>query len=327
MSRKGQTEFANSQGELTVLNPALGTAPCVPGIKAEVDRWVKSGYLEPAGCTETSKALLNYWFHSDHRLADGQGFVYHHAQKEAMESLVYLFEVAKIKRQKAMLERYALETRYIQLLQHDDFARYSFKMATGSGKTKVMSLAIAWQYFNAILENAPGYSKTFLLIAPNVIVFERLRLDFADGRIFRIDPIVPPEFANMWDLETYMRGEGERTSSEGALYLANIQQLYGTAPADDGNEPRPITDVLGPKPQVNQSQREDFLPRLINRKDSVVVINDEAHHTHDEDLKWNDFIRELNSKANGGVGAQLDFSATPRFANGSLFSGILTIIP
>ena len=50
-------------------------------------------------------------------------------------------------------------------------------MATGSGKTKVMSLAIAWQFFNAVAEARDDFAKTFLLIAPNVIVFERLRTD------------------------------------------------------------------------------------------------------------------------------------------------------
>ena len=95
----------------------------------------------------------------------------------------------------------------LRLLQYDDFARYCIKMATGSGKTKVMALAMAWQYFNAVAEGRDDYAKTFLLIAPNVIVFERLRQDFASGRIFRTDPIIPPELRIYWDFECYMRGE------------------------------------------------------------------------------------------------------------------------
>jgi hypothetical protein len=62
-------------------------------------------------------------------------------------------------------------------------------MATGSGKTKVMSLGIAWQFFNAVAEARDDFARTFLLIAPNVIVFERLRTDFEGGRIFRTDPV------------------------------------------------------------------------------------------------------------------------------------------
>jgi type III restriction enzyme len=236
-----------------------------------------------------------------------------------METLVYLYEVARVRRQKTMLEQYALHSKNLELLQYDDFARYCFKMATGSGKTKVMSLAIAWQYFNAVMENIPGYSKTSLLIAPNVIVFERLRLDFAGGRIFRVDPVIPPEFVNIWDLESYMRGESDRSYSEGVVFLTNIQQMYGRTSEDD-SEPKELSDVLGPKPEFDQTQNEDFVSRLIKRKGPILVLNDEAHHTHDEELKWNDLIRDLNAKVAGGVGAQLDFSATPRYSSGALFS-------
>ncbi len=90
-----------------------------------------------------------------------------------------------------------------------------------------MSLAIAWQYFNAVAEARDDYAKTFLVIAPNVIVFERLKTDFAGGRIFTNDPVVPEDLRRIfWDLQCYMRGEGERAGSLGALYLTNIQQMH-----------------------------------------------------------------------------------------------------
>lgn len=312
-----QTRFESSKGELRVVAPS-GTAPCVPAIRDAVNAWVKTNYETPEGCTETTKTLLNYWFHTDHRLSNGQVFAYNSAQREAVQTLVYLYEVAKIRRQSSMLETYAVESKHIQLLQHDNFARYCFKMATGSGKTKVLSLAVAWQYFNAMMEGIPDYSKTVLLIAPNVIVFERLQLDFSGGRIFRADPIIPPEFMNSWDFECYMRGEEERAPSEGALYLTNVQQLYERPPEAD-EEPKEISDVLGRNPLADSGSIEEVSKRLVKRKGPALVINDEAHHTHDEGLKWNDIIRDLDNKMSGGVGAQLDFSATPRFNQGSLF--------
>ena len=78
-----------------------------------------------------------------------------------METLIYLYEVAKMRRQKQLIEKYTTLTD-LKLLQQDDFARYAIKMATGSGKTKVMSLAVAWQFFNAVLESSEDYAKTFL---------------------------------------------------------------------------------------------------------------------------------------------------------------------
>jgi type III restriction enzyme len=195
------------------------------------------------------------------------------------------------------------------------------KMATGSGKTKVMSLAIAWQFFNAVAEARDDFAKTFLLIAPNVIVFERLATDFRGGRIFRADPVVPPQLEIFWrDFQCYIRGDSERAGSLGALYLSKVQQLYERAGAGNSDEPEEITAVLGPRPAITTSGIEDFDDRIVSRGDRVVVINDEAHHTHDEESEWNRFIRGLHTRVPGGLAGQFDFTATPRHSKGQLFS-------
>ena len=224
-----------------------------------------------------------------------------------------------MRRHKGLVETFATRSD-LRLLQYDDFARYCVKMATGSGKTKVMSLAIAWQFFNATAEARDDFARTFLIIAPNVIVFERLRTDFEGGRVFRTDPIVPPELEIFWrDLQCYMRGEGERASSLGALYLTNIQQFY-ERPSSGSDEPSEMTAVLGPKPSAQKMSIEDFNDRIAARDGPVVVLNDEAHHTHDEESEWNKTIRALHVAARKGVVAQLDFTATPRHSKGQLFS-------
>ena len=212
--------------QLSLLEPRVKTAPCVPAIKKAVDEWRADNYK---GVTDTTRILLNHWFKTDHRLPNGRAFWYFDAQRFAVETLIYLYEVAGVRRHKDLVERYAGSNEDLRLLQYDEFARYCVKMATGSGKTKVMSLAMAWQYFNAVIEGRDDYAKTFLLLAPNVIVFERLQLDFAGGRIFRTDPVIPPELKIFWDFECYMRGDSERASSMGALYLTNIQQFYERA--------------------------------------------------------------------------------------------------
>ena len=177
-----------SADQLSLLEARVSTAPLVPGIREKVNAWREGGYK---GISKTTRILLNYWFHTDHRLPDGRKFKYHYFQREAVETLIYLYEVAELRRHKGLVESFATRGD-LRLLQYDDFARYSVKMATGSGKTKVMSLAIAWQFFNAVAEARDEFAKTFLLIAPNVIVFERLRTDFEGGRIFRTDPVIPP---------------------------------------------------------------------------------------------------------------------------------------
>jgi type III restriction enzyme len=319
MPRKKKTDPAAAP----LFTARTTTAPCVPAIREKVDRWRADDY---PGATDTTRRLLHYWFHTDHRLADGCKFKYHYFQQHAVETLVYLYEIAQVRRQKQLIETFA-QRQDLKLLQYDDFARYCVKMATGSGKTKVMALAIAWQYFNAVAEARDDFAKTFLVIAPNVIVFERLRTDFAGGRIFQLDPIIPGELRIYWDFQCYLRGEAERASSLGALYLANIQQLY-ERPETADDEPDVITAMLGPKPPARGLTVEDFAPRIIARGGPLAVLNDEAHHTHDEDSEWNQCIRRLHaelqarraSDGSPGIAAQLDFTATPRHTKGQLFS-------
>lgn len=304
-------------GQPDLLEARVATAPCVPAIREKVKAWRDDGYK---GVTDTTRVLINHWFLADHRLPNGQRFKYHPFQREAVETLIYLFEVAKIRRHKGLIETYATR-RDLKLLQYDDFTRYAVKMATGSGKTKAMSLAIAWQFFNAVAEARDDFAKTFLLIAPNVIVFERLRTDFEGGRIFRADPIVPSQLQIFWnDFQCYMRGDSERAGSLGALYLTNIQQFYERADKRNGDEPDAMTGVLGPKPPAQTMAVEDFAGRIITRGGPVLVLNDEAHHTHEEESEWNKTIRGLHSNVSGGLAAQLDFTATPRHAKGQLFS-------
>ncbi len=311
MGRKKKTDPTSAP----LFDVKLTTAPCVPGIREKVDRWRIDGY---PGTTDTTRGLLNWWFKRDHRLPDGRKFAYHYSQQHAIETLIYLYEVAGVRRQKDLIETYATR-QDLKLLQYDDFARYCVKMATGSGKTKDVSLAVAWQYFNAVAEARDDCGKTFLVIAPNVIVFERLRSDFEGGRIFHLDPIIPDDLRIFWDFQCYMRSEGERAGSMGALYLTNVQQLYERAEADD-SEPDVMTAMLGPKPPAKGMEVEDFAQRIAARGGPVVVVNDEAHHTHDEESEWNKGIRRLHASVSGGLAAQLDFTATPRHTKGRLFS-------
>jgi len=152
-------------------------------------------------------------------------------------------------------------------------------MATGSGKTKVMSLVVAWQFLNAVREPdeiARDYARTFLVIAPNVIVFERLKLDFADGRVFRADPLIPKELGVFWDFDCVIREEGEKAHAEGTLFLTNIQQLYERADRANNDEPDPMTGVLGPKPPAQKLEMTDFTERIGLRAGHLLVINDEV---------------------------------------------------
>lgn len=296
------------------LEERLNTAVCVPAIRSAFKQWRDGGY---AGVTDTTKELLNFWFKTDHQLANGVQFKFHDAQREAIETLIYIFEVEKVRSRTALLEKYGTNVPDLRLPPYDEFARYCLKMATGTGKTMVMAMAIVWQFANYI-RGGKDYANNFLIIAPNVIVFDRLRSDFESGQVFRTMPIIPKHLEYFWEMEYYVRGDTERTNSDGALYLTNVQQLYERPTKGGNNEIEAMTAMLGSAPPSSKSEISDFDDRIANRDGLVMVLNDEAHHTHDEDNEWNRFIRGLHERR--PLAAQLDFSATPRYSGGGLFA-------
>ena len=184
MARKKRQTANPTQTELLDITARLRTGVCVPALREAVKAWKAGGYK---GVTDTTRLLLNHWFQADHTLPTGRPFKYHHSQQEAIETLVFTWEYEKVRTRKTLLERYATPSPDLRLPPYDEFARYCIKMATGSGKTKVMALAIAWQFLNASREQdeiAKDYAKTVLLLAPNVIVFERLKTGFRRGSHF-----------------------------------------------------------------------------------------------------------------------------------------------
>ena len=312
MARK---KAPNAQKDLFNIQEQLSTAACVPAIREAVKAWRNDKYK---GITATTRELLNFWFYTDHILHDGQTFRYHTAQREAIETLIYIYEVKKIRTRKDLLENYAFTLKDLRLPPYDAFARYCVKMATGSGKTKVMALAIVWQFANAVKEDETQYAKNFLVLAPNVIVFDRLKSDFESGKIFRTDPLIPKHFQWWWEMEYYMRGDTERTNSTGALYLTNIQQFYERNIKSNEEEVDIMTSMLGSKPPSTKTEITDFDESIEKRDGLLMILNDEAHHTHDEESEWSKLIRRLHTQKN--LTAQLDFSATPRYSKGSLFA-------
>ena len=184
----------------------------------------------------------------------------------------------------------------LRLLQYDDFARYCVKMATGSGKTKVMSLAIAWQFFNAVAEARDDFAKN---VPPDRAKRDRVRA-VADG--FRRRSHLPrrpcrsSRDENLLVRLPMLHARRPRAASSlGALYLTNVQQFYERQNGGQ-DEPEELTAVLGPKPPAKTSEIETFDERIIDRGGPVVVLNDEAHHTHDEDSEWNKLIRGLPTR-------------------------------
>jgi len=331
--------------ELTVVNERRPSEMLVVNkLREAVDEWRDSGY---EGASRTTKRLFRWWFEE----AEAHGFRPYWGQREALETIAFLVEVEKRRDAMGLIEAYqdvpnpSLIDQGIEFqtttdgvrqvlrrradgafdtisLPDEGLARFALKMATGTGKTLVMALATVWSYFHARRESDSPLSPNILILAPNVIVFERLRKDFGNAFIFREHPLVPPSWK--FDLQVILRGESTEPAGAGNLVLTNIQQLYES---ETGFTPKNAVDaLLGRKPTGDAAQGRRMLER-IRDLDSLVVINDEAHHVHDDDLEWNKTLLGLHRRLPRGLDLWLDFSATPKFQTGVYFPWIVCDYP
>lgn len=334
----------------------------VNGIRKEVDYWRKSGYKSPKGISKTSETLLEYWFGQDHML-NGEIFRFRFAQREAIETVIYLYEVKGVRDNALLAETYMDQMADISDL-FDDMAsvieelksnrklrrlnpannnivlqdippagltRYCSKAATGSGKTFIMAFLTVWSYFHKKFEHNSDLSETVLIIAPNVIVYERLKSDFENGFIFNHYPFIPEEWKYDWNMSCIMREDQVKTSTDGTLYLTNIHQIYESR-AEVEEYLGPIGNLLGQKPKKDsQASWLESLYDRIMKHDDLVVINDEAHHVHDDELAWYksimSFHANLIAKKKKGLSLLFDLSATPKDQNGTFFPWIITDYP
>jgi hypothetical protein len=126
MPRPPKPQPTAIQQPLLDLSDSLRTAIAVPAIRQEVRQWQAEGN---PGITPTTKKLLAWWFKTDHRTPQGGAIRFYPAQRDAIETLIYLFEVKQIHTRADLLLTYA-KGQKVALPTRDDFARYALKMAT-----------------------------------------------------------------------------------------------------------------------------------------------------------------------------------------------------
>jgi type III restriction enzyme len=315
-------------------------------LRAAVREWREgvAGGGQYAGASDTTLELLNHWFQRDHLATAKDGsnypFRYHFCQREAIETLIYLLEVRQISRLTSLVSEFGgpdAETAALGVNpEQDQWGKYAFKMATGSGKTKVMSLTIVWSYFHALRESDSPMTRQFVAIAPNITVFERLKDDFAPAEggpnIFETDPLIPTQWRADWNLNVILQDEASGAPTGGTLYLTNIHRLYDTSKRR--GKKAETYDWAGPS--VSKAKALETGAELRERVTShkrVMVLNDEAHHVWDPDSAWNEALDAIHTglrKRFGseyGLVAQLDFSATPKDNKGQYFQHIVCDFP
>ena len=303
--------------------------PLVAELRKKVKQWRESGYH---GASPTSKALLNWWFLREHFLekadSEKQQFQYYFAQREAVETIMYLVEIAETK-DKYDLIRYDSSGAVSAGMFPEDWLRFVIKMATGSGKTKVMSLVLAWSWFHKIYEPKSPMARNFLIITPNIIVLDRIRADFDGLKIFFEDPILPDNgfegqnWKDDFQLTLHIQDQLGSVKKTGNIFLTNIHRVYNSKDTVPCFEDQDTADYfLGKKPAGATTDSKVNLGEIVRDIDELIILNDEAHHIHDERLAWFKSIEDIHNrlKMKGAkLSLQVDFTATPKHNNGSIF--------
>ena len=311
--------------------------PLVADLRKKVKEWRDKNY---DGASTTSKSLLNWWFKEDHILYDQHGvssnFRYYFAQREALETVVWLYEVAQVK-DKYDLIRYNSTGVLSPQMFTEEWLRFVIKMATGAGKTKVMSLLIAWAYFHKKYEQDSNLAKNFLLITPNVIVFERIKNDFEGLKIFFSDPVLPDNgyqgqnWQDDFQVTLHLQDDLRNVSDTGNIFLTNIHRVFeGDVRDASFDDEDTSTYFLGDKPVTKTNDSTVDLGVIVRDIDELIVINDEAHHLHDDKSAWVRSIADIDNrlKQQGTkLSLQLDLTATPKKNDGSIFVQTISDYP
>lgn len=280
----------------------------VNNLRREVERWRARDYER---VTPTSRKLLQWWADPE-RGEDRVLF----CQREAAETAIFLAEVAG-------RHGYADWRQQIadQNAEHNaGLPRVALKMATGSGKTVVMAMLIAWQTLNKVMSPRDArFTKRFLVVTPGITIRDRLRVlrPGQPGNYYDERMLLPPDL-------------------KGAIHHAQVAITnFHTFLLKDAKEVRGVSattrkilrgdrkdDPLRETPQAMVSR---VLRDFASGKEQLVVFNDEAHHCYqnrpvaglskadkeaNEDARvWFRGLQAIHRQV--GIKTAYDLSATP----------------
>ncbi|NLF09080.1 MAG: DEAD/DEAH box helicase family protein [Pirellulaceae bacterium] len=303
--------------------------PLVAELRRKVKEFRDGGYV---GAAATSKNLLNWWFNTPHWLPKADGtmaeFKYYFAQREALETIVWLYDVAGVKDKHDMM-RFDASGLVSGGMFDETWRRFVVKMATGSGKTKVLSLALAWSFYHKLYEPDSELARNFLVITPNIIVLDRVYRDFQGLRIFFSDPVLPDNgfdgrnWRDDFQLTLHLQDEVRITRPTGNIFLTNIHRVYSGEDIPPSPDDENTMDYfLGRRPTGATTDSKVDLGMIVRDIDELMILNDEAHHIHDPKMAWFKSIEDIHNRLKqkgAALSMQVDATATPKHNNGAIF--------
>ena len=310
--------------------------------------------------TPTTQELLKFWFSEEYCSLRNRNF--HAGQRQAILNIIYLHEVMGVKNVTEYYQQITPDLMPVvdlaTLSQHKyQMPKYAVKMATGTGKTWVMHALLIWQVLNARHEDEKSgrFTKNFLIVAPGLIVYDRL-LDAFCGRMKRDreerdfetndfnmnqEVFIPVHYRQevfsfiQNNVVTKEEGIGRKTTGEGLIALTNwhlFENQIDEESEENDDIPGIINKLLPIRPGKAAGNDLGMLDRrylrgseleYLSELGDIMVINDEAHHIHElkrngeiEEVEWQKGLNAIAEKK-GEKFFQVDFSATPYDQKGS----------
>lgn len=303
--------------------------PLAKGLSAVVDPLIP-GIVDGSGSkmldqvTPVTAELLRFWFQQEY--CELRELNFHTGQRAAILHIIYAHEVLGTTRLRDLYETVApeamLEGGVLGEVTRDrhDYPKYAAKMATGTGKTWVLNALLVWQYLNKLANpQDPRFSSNFLLVAPGLIVYDRLldsfqgkeqdgERDFATSDIYRQQDLFIPDTYRT-QVFTFLQSSvvtkaeiGRKVTGSGMIAITNWHLLAGKedpdflgdsevqAPGAEIDPKAAIESFFPLTPGTSSGHGLDVLDRRYLRggplqalKDlpDLVVFNDEAHHIHE----------------------------------------------
>ena len=283
-------------------------------VRDRVALWRKKDYH---GITKTTRFLIDYWKNPER---EKKLFF---CQIEAIETIIYITEVAN-KHGDSWIENFIRQSNQDA---NPLLYRIAFKMATGSGKTVVMAMLIAWHALNKFANSQDArFSDTFLIVTPGITIRDRLRVLLAND---------PGNYYVQRDIISYdLLAELNKVK----IIITNFHAFKLREKSDAA---RLTKDILSGENGAFTETPDEMVRRVcreLGTKKNIIVINDEAHHCYrrrsgseeekltgeerkeiekrDEEARiWISGLEAVKEKI--GLKSVYDLSATPFFLRGS----------
>ena len=289
--------------------------PLVNALRADVKRWRESNYRN---ATNVTRDLLNHWTRED---KERRLFF---CQREAVETIIWLAEIRRAGKRTGFNPQFTNDN-LDKLVDTPEMAdlpeliRYGCKMATGSGKTVVMAMLIAWAFCNrGKVPSDDRFPKAALVVCPNLTIKERLQV------------LRPESSDNYYDAFELIPTKLRPLLNSGKVLVTNWHQFALESPQAEGGS---TYSVVNKGEETPDAFSRRVLGELYERA-PIMVLNDEGHHAYrpapideNENLSgaekserqdatvWITGLDRINAAC--GVRFCVDLSATPTYIHGS----------